>query len=170
MGNKKAKAAIFELLHSQKLISHKIWMIEKSRNFHTVILFCKIASHFVGFRCHYVPGWDCHGLPIELKALSKAKSREKDALKIRQISRNFALEAIEQQMREFVSWGVIGDWGQPYQTMKKDFVIHQLRLFHKMIKEDFVYRRYMPVYWSPSSRTALAESELEYNPNVSGLT
>ena len=114
-----------------------------------------------------MPGWDCHGLPIELKALSKAKSREKDALKIRQISRNFALEAIEQQKKEFISWGVIGDWRQPYQTMKKDFVIHQLRLFHKMIKEKFVYRRYMPVYWSPSSKSALAESELEYNPNVS---
>ena len=112
-------------------------------------------------------GWDCHGLPIELKASSKTKSRDKDALTIRSSSRNFALEALEKQKREFLSWGIMGDWTNPYLTMDKEFVKSQLRLFFDLMKKGFIYQRFMPVYWSPSSRTALAESELEYNPNVS---
>jgi isoleucyl-tRNA synthetase len=112
-------------------------------------------------------GWDCHGLPIELKASSKAKSRHKDALTIRENSRNFALEAVEGQKSEFMSWGVMGDWSKPYLTMDKDFIKSQLRLFFDLMKKGFIYQRFMPVYWSPSSRTALAESELEYNSNVS---
>ena len=119
-----------------------------------------------GYKCHYVPGWDCHGLPIELKALSKARSRDKEALKIRELSRNFALEAINGQKAEFISWGVMANWTKPYLTMDKSFVISQLRLFHKLMEKGFIYQRFMPVYWSPSSRTALAESELEYNHNV----
>ena len=119
-----------------------------------------------GFHCQYIPGWDCHGLPIELKALSKSKSREKDAIKIRQMSRAFAFEAIEHQKSEFKSWGVLGEWDKPYLTMEKDFVKAQLKLFYDLIQKKFIFRRYMPVYWSPSSKTALAESELEYNPNV----
>ena len=112
-------------------------------------------------------GWDCHGLPIELKASSKTKSRDKDALTIRSSSRNFALEALEKQKREFLSWGIMGDWTNPYLTMDKEFVKSQLRLFFDLMKKGFIYQRFMPVYWSPSSRTALAESELEYNSNVS---
>ena len=119
-----------------------------------------------GFHCQYIPGWDCHGLPIELKALSKSKSREKDAIKIRHMSRAFALEAVENQKSEFKSWGVLGEWHKPYLTMEKNFVKAQLRLFYDLIQKKFIFRRYMPVYWSPSSKTALAESELEYNPNV----
>ena len=120
-----------------------------------------------GFRCNYRPGWDCHGLPIELKASTKAKSREKDALKIRNMSSSFALEAIETQKVEFKSWGILGEWNQPYLTMNKDFVKAQLKLFHDLLDKNYIYRKYMPVYWSPSSKTALAESELEYNENVS---
>jgi isoleucyl-tRNA synthetase len=122
----------------------------------------------LGHRVHYVPGWDCHGLPIELKALQagKSKSREKDPVKIRTMARNFALTAIESQKSEFISWGVMADWSKPYLTMNKDFVQAQLRLFHDLMSKGFIYQRFMPVYWSPSSETALAESELEYNPKV----
>ena len=119
-----------------------------------------------GYRCHYVPGWDCHGLPIELKALSKSRSsRNKDPLSVRALSRNFAIQAIEEQKSQFVSWGVMADWTQPYLTMDSHFVKAQLKLFYKLYSNGCVYQRFMPVYWSPSSQTALAESELEYNSN-----
>lgn len=123
------------------------------------------VSH--GCQVHYVPGWDCHGLPIELKALQKGKSRNKDPLSVRQMSRNFALEAIQGQKEEFVSWGIMADWSRPYLTMDKNFIQSQLRLFYDLMKKGHIYQRFMPVYWSPSSQTALAESELEYNANVS---
>ena len=129
-------------------------------------VFLKKTEYF-NEKCFTVLGWDCHGLPIELKASSKAKSRHKDALTIRENSRNFALEAVEGQKSEFMSWGVMGDWSKPYLTMDKDFIKSQLRLFFDLMKKGFIYQRFMPVYWSPSSRTALAESELEYNSNVS---
>jgi len=120
-----------------------------------------------GFRAHFVPGWDCHGLPIELKALSKAKvSRDDNPLEIRRLSRDFALEAIDGQRSEFMSWGVMADWKNPYLTMSKDLVQAQLVAFNDLYKKGFIYERFMPVYWSPSSRSALAESELEYNPSV----
>ena len=117
-----------------------------------------------GHRVHYVPGWDCHGLPIELKA---SKSHERNPLKIREASRNFALEAVQGQRNEFMSWGVMADWSRPYLTMEKDFVKSQLKLFYDLKEKGLIYQRFMPVYWSPSSQTALAESELEYNPTVS---
>ena len=118
-----------------------------------------------GHRCHYVPGWDCHGLPIELKALSKAgKSRNKDPLSVRALSRNFAIQAVEAQKSEFVSWGIMADWSNPYLTMDSHFVKAQLKLFYQLYSQGYIYQRFMPVYWSPSSQTALAESELEYNP------
>ena len=68
-----------------------------------------------------------------------------------------------QQKKEFMSWGVMGDWKRPYKTMDSTFVKQQIRLFFWMVSHGYVYQRYMPVYWSPSSKTALAESELEYN-------
>ena len=124
-----------------------------------------------GHRAHFVPGWDCHGLPIELKALSKAKvkSRNDNALEIRKLSRAFALEAMDRQRSEFISWGVMGNWKNPYLTMSKDLVKAQLVAFNNLYKQGHIYERFMPVYWSPSSQTALAESELEYNAEVKKL-
>ena len=98
---------------------------------------------------------------------SKNKSRNKDALTIRSSSRKFALEALEKQKLEFLSWGIMGNWTNPYLTMDKEFIKSQLQLFFDLMKKGYIYQRFMPVYWSPSSRTALAESELEYNQNVS---
>ncbi len=125
----------------------------------------KIAQ---GKRVHFTPGWDCHGLPIELKALksSDSKTSKKSPSEIRTMARNFAMKAMEDQKKEFVSWGVIGDWNKPYLTMDNEFVKTQLWTFYSLFEKGFVYQRFMPVYWSPSSKTALAESELEYNPNV----
>ena len=79
------------------------------------------------------------------------------------MARQFAAMTLEIQKREFMSWGVMGDWDNPYTTMAPDFVKNQLKVFLKLYENKTLFQRYMPVYWSPSSKTALAESELEYN-------
>ncbi|KAH8269968.1 hypothetical protein KR018_001134 [Drosophila ironensis] len=118
-----------------------------------------------GQRVNYVPGWDCHGLPIELKATSAAPGQ--NALEIRQKSRSFALATIKSQKEEFSSWGVLANWLKDdiYMTFQVDFIENQLKMFHKLYEKGLVYRDLKPVYWSPSSRTALAEAELEYDAN-----
>ncbi|KAM3955837.1 isoleucyl-tRNA synthetase, mitochondrial [Aphomia sociella] len=122
-----------------------------------------------GNRVHYTPGWDCHGLPIELKALQKAKKASKqntpnDPVRIRNLARAFALETVEKQKAAFESWGVMADWNKCYLTLHNSYVQNQLRQFYKMYRSGLIYRALKPVYWSPSSRTALAEAELEYDP------
>ncbi|CAK1543477.1 unnamed protein product [Leptosia nina] len=121
-----------------------------------------------GNRVHYVPGWDCHGLPIEFKALQKAKKAKdnepSNPVNTRQIARSFALETVAKQKETFESWGVMADWQkQCYLTLDTKYVQNQLWQFYKMYKKGLIYRALKPVYWSPSSRTALAEAELEYD-------
>ncbi|KAI1404910.1 isoleucyl-tRNA synthetase [Hypoxylon fuscum] len=115
-----------------------------------------------GKRVDYVPGWDCHGLPIELKALESSKGEKLTPVEIRKSARNLASNTVLKQMKAFRSYGVMGDWDRRWTTMDAAFEIRQLRLFQQMIKKGLIYRRFKPVYWSPSSRTALAEAELEY--------
>ncbi|KAL3874272.1 hypothetical protein ACJMK2_037312, partial [Sinanodonta woodiana] len=118
-----------------------------------------------GLRVHYVPGWDCHGLPIELKALGEEGQNYKNLspLEIRKKARLYAEKAIKIQRDAFKRWGVMADWENAYKTMDAKYEAHQLTVFYDMYKKGLVYRDLMPVYWSPSSRTALAEAELEYN-------
>ncbi|XP_034191573.2 isoleucyl-tRNA synthetase, mitochondrial isoform X1 [Osmia lignaria lignaria] len=115
-----------------------------------------------GNRVHYVPGWDCHGLPVELKVI---KDNVNDPLEIRQKAREYAKEAVAEQKRAFQSWGVIADWNESgcYFTNQSSYIKNQLHQFINLYEKGVVFRNFMPVYWSPSSRTALAESELEYN-------
>ena len=118
----------------------------------------------------YVPGWDCHGLPIELKALEKQKelstidseNQQLNAVETRKAAQQLALSAVENQKRSFREWGIMADWDNAWMTLHKDFEINQLHVFKEMVRTGLIYRRFKPVYWSPSSRTALAESELEY--------
>ena len=111
-----------------------------------------------GNKVHYVPGWDCHGLPIELKALQKAKKSKTDTkindpVQIRNIARNFALETVEKQKQAFKSWGVMADWdNQCYLTLNKSYIQEQLQQFYRMYKSGLIFRALKPVYWSPSSR------------------
>ncbi|KAH8392050.1 hypothetical protein KR200_009990 [Drosophila serrata] len=118
-----------------------------------------------GQQVNYIPGWDCHGLPIELKATSAAPGQ--NAQEIRQKSRAFALEAIQSQKDEFSSWGILANWRKNdiYMTFQPEFVVNQLQMFYDLYERGLVYRDLKPVYWSPSSRTALAEAELEYDPS-----
>lgn len=121
-----------------------------------------------GHRVHYRPGWDCHGLPIELKACKGMTiSKQKQARKIRETAGVFARETMKIQAEVFKRWGVMGDWDNPYVTMNKDYEANQLRVFYEMYKRGCIYRSFKPVYWSPSSHTALAEAELEYQEHHS---
>uniref|UniRef100_U9TV65 isoleucine--tRNA ligase n=1 Tax=Rhizophagus irregularis (strain DAOM 181602 / DAOM 197198 / MUCL 43194) TaxID=747089 RepID=U9TV65_RHIID len=119
-----------------------------------------------GYKVNYIPGWDCHGLPIELKALKELRGVDKSSLtplQIRDVAKKSALEALEIQRKEFISWGIMGDWENPYRTLDKEYEVRQLQVFHNMMKKGYIYRQNKPVHWSPSSRTALAEAELEYH-------
>ncbi|MBE9116409.1 isoleucine--tRNA ligase [Lusitaniella coriacea LEGE 07157] len=118
-----------------------------------------------GYKVHYVPGWDCHGLPIELKVLQKMKSKERQALTpltLRQKARDFALAAVDEQRTGFKRYGIWGDWDNPYLTLKPEYEAAQIDVFGQMALKGYIYRGLKPVHWSPSSRTALAEAELEY--------
>ncbi|KAM9707648.1 isoleucine--tRNA ligase, mitochondrial isoform 2-T2 [Menidia menidia] len=117
-----------------------------------------------GRQVHYVPGWDCHGLPIELKALGELGTSGLSPLQIRQKAREFAEKAIARQKAAFQRWGVMADWEQCYQTFDGTYEAAQLKVFQEMHSKGLIYQDYKPVFWSPSSRTALAEAELEYNP------
>uniref|UniRef100_A0A672HPP8 Isoleucine--tRNA ligase, mitochondrial n=1 Tax=Salarias fasciatus TaxID=181472 RepID=A0A672HPP8_SALFA len=117
-----------------------------------------------GRQVHYIPGWDCHGLPIELKALGELGTSGLSPLQIRQKAREFAVGAIARQKAAFQRWGVMADWDKCYYTFDGAYEAAQLKVFQEMHSKGFIYQDYKPVFWSPSSRTALAEAELEYNP------
>ncbi|KAL9181571.1 hypothetical protein ACHAXT_010376 [Thalassiosira profunda] len=118
-----------------------------------------------GKQVHYVPGWDCHGLPIELKVLQAMKSKERQALTpitLREKAAAFAKETVEKQSASFQRYGVIGDFDNPYLTLLPEYESAQIKVFGEMYKKGHIFRGRKPVHWSPSSRTALAEAELEY--------
>jgi isoleucyl-tRNA synthetase len=120
-----------------------------------------------GRQVHYIPGWDCHGLPIELKVLQAMKSKERQALTpitLREKAATFAKETVEQQSKSFQRYGVFGDFENPYLTLQPEFEAAQIRVFGAMFQKGYIFRGRKPVHWSPSSRTALAEAELEYPP------
>ncbi|XP_053290202.1 isoleucine--tRNA ligase, mitochondrial isoform X1 [Pleuronectes platessa] len=117
-----------------------------------------------GRQVHYIPGWDCHGLPIELKALGELGTSGLTPLQIRQKAREFADGAIARQRAAFQRWGVMADWDKCYYTYDGAYEAAQLKVFQEMHTKGFIYQDYKPIFWSPSSRTALAEAELEYNP------
>lgn len=123
-----------------------------------------------GKRVQYVPGWDCHGLPIELKALQKQRDlgiigphEHPGPIPVRIAAQEMAGQTVEEQKRSFRDWGIMADWEHAWRTMDQDFEIQQLKVFEKLVQQGLIYRRFKPVYWSPSTRTALAEAELEYN-------
>ncbi len=118
-----------------------------------------------GRKVHYVPGWDCHGLPIELKVLQNMKPAERQnltPLQLRQKAKEFALSTVDEQRESFKRYGIWGDWEHPYLTMKPQYEAAQIGVFGQMVLKGYIYRGLKPVHWSPSSKTALAEAELEY--------
>ena len=118
-----------------------------------------------GRKVRFIPGWDCHGLPIELKVLQTLKQDERKALTpiaLRKKAKEFALAAVDNQREDFKRWGIWADWTNPYVTLDPAYEAAQIEVFGQMFLKGFIYRGLKPVYWSPSSRTALAEAELEY--------
>lgn len=118
-----------------------------------------------GYKVRYVPGWDCHGLPIELKVLQSLKASEREELtpvKLRHKARDFALKAQKEQSEGFQRYGIWGDWQHPYLTLTPEYEAAQIGVFGQMALKGYIYRGLKPVHWSPSSQTALAEAELEY--------
>ena len=121
-----------------------------------------------GYRVHYRPGWDCHGLPIELKAWKDGSSiASASPLQIRGKAKQLATRTIAAHIKAFKRWGIMGDWDNPYSTMDPSYEGNQIQVFHEMYQKGCIYRGYKPVYWSPASKTALAEAELEYKEHFS---
>ncbi|XP_011310273.1 isoleucine--tRNA ligase, mitochondrial [Fopius arisanus] len=127
-----------------------------------ITLRCRVIR---GERVHYTPGWDCHGLPIEQKVLSTPKNRSLPVPELRSLARRYALEQLETQKKGFASWGVMADWTSCYLTQDPSYIKNQLQQFFNLYSKGLIFRDFKPVHWSPSSGTALAESELEYNEN-----
>ncbi|MCZ2202125.1 isoleucine--tRNA ligase [Cylindrospermopsis raciborskii] len=118
-----------------------------------------------GRKVRYVAGWDCHGLPIELKVLQAMKSPERQnltPLQLRQKAKDFALAAVREQLSSFKRYGIWSDWDHPYLTLQPEYEAAQIGVFGRMYLKGYIYRGLKPVHWSPSSKTALAEAELEY--------
>jgi isoleucyl-tRNA synthetase len=122
-----------------------------------------------GFDSPYIPGWDCHGLPIELQVEKKhgRPGQKLDAAAFRAACRAYAQEQIEQQRADFKRLGVLGDWDHPYRTMDPSFEAQQLRAFGKVIRNGHLYKGVKPVHWCLDCRSALAEAEVEYEERTS---
>lgn len=118
-----------------------------------------------GFCAPYVPGWDTHGLPIELKAM-KSIGVENGAIppvELRKHCRDFAMTHVKNQMKQFKRLGTLGDYDDSYLTLKHEYEARQVEVFGKMAKDGYMYKGLKPVYWCPDCNTALAEAEIEYS-------
>lgn len=130
----------------------------------------KIIKDFVlryktlsGFYAPYIPGWDTHGLPIETAVTKKGVNRkELETLAFRELCAEYAMEQVEIQKNQFKRLGILGEWNNPYITLQKTYESDQIRVFSKMAEKGLIYKGLKPVYWSPSSESALAEAEIEY--------
>ena len=119
-----------------------------------------------GLDAHYVPGWDCHGLPIE-NQIEKLYGRNLSRDEMQAKGRAYATEQIALQMQDFKRLGVLGEWDNPYRTMNKPNEAGELRLFKRLMERGFVYRGLKPVYWCFDCGSALAEAEIEYQDKKS---
>ena len=122
-----------------------------------------------GFDSPYVPGWDCHGLPIEIKVDEQlgGKKLEMDPVAVRQACRSYAAKFIDLQRSQFKRLGVFGRWAKPYATMDFPYEARILETFYGFYERGFVYKGLKPVYWCSHDRTALAEAEVEYESHTS---
>ena len=117
-----------------------------------------------GYYAPFVPGWDTHGLPIET-ALTTTKKIDRNKVSVaefRQLCADYAMEQIDNQRNQFKELGVRGNWDDPYITLTKEYEAAQIRVFGEMAKQGYIYKGLRPVHWSPSSESALAEAEIEY--------
>lgn len=133
----------------------------------------KILKEFVvryknmtGFFSPFVPGWDTHGLPTELKARAKAgveSAGEISTAELRDLCKEFVLNYVDDQRDQFKRLGILADWNNPYITLQKEYEAKQIEVFAEMADKGYIYRGLKPVYWCPDCQTALAEAEIEYS-------
>ena len=118
-----------------------------------------------GYLAPYTPGWDNHGMPIESAIIRKNKLDRKQMTipEFRNACQGFATEYVNRQREQFKRLGVIGDWDDPYLTMKPSFEAEEVRVFGKMFEKGYIYKGLKPVHWCPTDETALAEAEIEYS-------
>lgn len=123
-----------------------------------------VRSKFMeGYKVPFIPGWDTHGLPIETAITKLGHDRKKMPLSdFRKLCYDYAMEQVANQKKGFMSLGCIGDYDHPYITLQKEFEAKQIEVFGKMAMDGLIYKGLKPVYWSPSSESALAEAEIEY--------
>lgn len=117
-----------------------------------------------GYQAAFIPGWDCHGLPIELnvtKKLGDKRSQMSDA-EVRQLCRQEALSWVDKQKMQFVRLGILGDWDHPYLTLQPKYEAEEVRVLAQILENGVLYRGEKPVYWCPALQTALAAAEVEY--------
>lgn len=120
-------------------------------------------KNMAGFYTPYIPGWDTHGLPIETALTKSGVDRKSMSVaEFRKLCEEYAWKQIEQQRKDFKRLGVQGKWDNPYVTLTPDYEAAQIRVFGEMAKKGYIYRGLKPIYWSPSSESALAEAEIEY--------
>lgn len=136
----------------------------------------KILKDFVlryrtmsGYYTPYIPGWDTHGLPIEAALTKKSKVNRKTipVSEFRKLCSNYALEQVDRQREQFKRLGILGEWDRPYITLEKEYEAEQLRVFAVMVEKGLIFKGLKPVFWSPSSESALAEAEIEYHEKTS---
>jgi isoleucyl-tRNA synthetase len=127
------------------------------------------SRSMMGFDAPYVPGYDCHGLPIELYVDRKlgAKKANMPAVAVRRACREHASQALKRQTRDFQRLGILGEWDNPYLTMSNHYEAETARLFARFVERGFVYKGARPVYWCIHDQTALAEAEVEYHQHTS---
>ncbi|MCX8093323.1 MAG: isoleucine--tRNA ligase [Candidatus Goldbacteria bacterium] len=119
---------------------------------------------FEGYQTPYIPGWDCHGMPIEHKVIEElgSKSKSMSKLEIRKHCHDYAMKYVDLQRNQFKRLGIIGDWNNPYLTLDPEYEVKMVEIFWEMFKRGMIYKGLRPVYWCFKCETALAEAEVEY--------
>src|SRR5678809_994804 len=123
------------------------------------------SKSLAGFDARYVPGWDCHGMPIEVQ-IEKKYGKNLSTAETQRLCRAFATEQIERQKKDFERLGVLGDWDHPYTTMNYRNEADEIRTLGKLLEKGYQYRGLKPVNWCFDCHSALAEAEVEYEDRV----
>lgn len=127
-----------------------------------------VKSRFMmNYDTPFVPGWDCHGMPIEHNVIKKFQGKKYDAITIREECRKYAAEFLNIQREEFKRLGCVGEWEKPYVTMNYDYEAKTLEALYDLFKEGYLYRGLKPIHWCAECKTALADAEVEYHDHSS---
>src|SRR5712664_3409845 len=175
-----SEARLYELIREARAGAEKFILHDgppyANADIHLGTAMNKILKDFVvksrsmmGYDAPYVPGYDCHGLPIELYVDRKlgAKKANMPPVAIRRACREHAAQALKRQTRDFQRLGILGEWDNPYLTMSNHYEAETARLFGRFVERGYVYKGARPVYWCIHDQTALAEAEVEYHQHTS---